>query len=83
VGVPTVASATEPFRQAITDGVDGYVAHTETEWQEKLERLIVHPEERQNMGRQARQSVLARYVTTAGNEQTYYEYLKSKVAVKL
>ncbi|MDP2837953.1 MAG: glycosyltransferase, partial [Candidatus Moranbacteria bacterium] len=83
VAVPTVAAATQTFVEAIADGVDGYVAHTEREWQEKLERLITHPEERQNMGVQARQSVLARYVTTAGNEQAYYEFLKSKVAVKL
>ena len=79
VGVPTVASATAPFREAITDGADGYVATNESEWQEKLTRLIEYPDERRRMGERARQTVLARYTTDSANDTEYYEYLKSKV----
>lgn len=79
VGVPTVASATAPFREAIADGVDGYVATNEAEWEEKLEKLIVDREARVVMGEQARQTVLARYTTESPNDREYYEYLKSKV----
>lgn len=82
VGVPTVASATAPFQEAITDGVDGYVASTEIEWQEKLEKLIVDTEARQEMGERARQTALARYTTDSADDTEYYEYLKGKVSGK-
>ncbi len=78
VGVPTVAAATEPFRLAITDGVDGYVAATEVEWEEKLEKLIIDTEARKTMGDRARQTVLTRY-TTETVEPEYLEYLREKV----
>lgn len=80
VGVPTVAAATEPFRQAIADGVDGYVAATEAEWQEKLEKLITDPEARRQMGEQARQTVRSRYTTVVADNREYYEYLRSKMS---
>ncbi len=83
VKVPTVASATAPYREAITDGVDGYVAENETVWQEKLEKLINDPKTRQQMGERARATVVAMYTTESANEQAYYEYLKSKVSVTL
>ncbi len=83
VGVPTVATATQTFREAITDGVDGYVASTESEWQEKLARLITDSEARQAMGAQARQIVLARYTTIGAGNTEYYDYLRSKVGTKL
>ncbi|MBP9728288.1 MAG: glycosyltransferase [Candidatus Moranbacteria bacterium] len=79
VGVPTVASATAPFREAITDGVDGYVAMSEAEWQEKLEKLITDETARQVMGENARQTALARYTTESANDTEYYEYLQSKI----
>lgn len=83
VGVPTVAAATRTFCEALTDGVDGFVAKDTVEWQEKLARLIEHPDERKKMGDQARQTVLKRYTTLAGDNKEYYEYLKSKVAVRI
>lgn len=39
-GVPTIASPTEPFRQAIQDGVTGFLASTPEEWCEAIERLV-------------------------------------------
>lgn len=74
VSVPTIASATQTFREAITDGVDGYVATTENEWLEKLEHLITDSEARHAMGARARQTVLDRY-TTEVSDSAYAEYL--------
>lgn len=79
VGVPTVAAATEPFRLAITDGIDGFVAATAAEWEEKLEKLIIDAEARKMMRDRARETVLARYTTGAGDNEEYYRYLKSKI----
>lgn len=78
MAVPTVASATETFREAIVDGVDGYVAATPREWQEKLERLITSDEERRHMGERARQTVLTRY-TTKWSDEAYTNFLKGKI----
>lgn len=79
VGVPTVASSTGTFREAITDGIDGFVAKDEYEWQEKLERLISNPELRKNMGASARETALRRYTTQNVNHD-YILFLKSKIS---
>lgn len=81
VSVPTVASATGTFCEAITDGIDGYVATTVEEWKDKLIRLIESPEKRRKMGEQARQTVLARYTTEKAEDTEYYEYLKSRIEI--
>lgn len=79
VAVPTVASATGTFVQAITDGVDGFVALTEAEWTEKLERLIMDKALREQMGRQAREKVLRTYTTINATHEEYYHYISSKL----
>lgn len=79
VGVPTIASATEPFREAITDGVDGFVAATEEEWREKLEKLITDKGFRIAMGEQARKTVLEKYTTENASDTEYVNYLKEKL----
>ncbi len=79
VAVPTVAAATGTFVQAITDGVDGFVAETEGEWTEKLERLIMDEELRTKMGRLAREKVLRLYATINATNEEYYQYISSKL----
>ncbi len=76
VGVPTIASATEPYTEAITDGVDGYIAKTENEWQEKLEKLIQDKEAREKIGEMARQTVVSCYTVREDKNTEYYFYLK-------
>jgi glycosyltransferase involved in cell wall biosynthesis len=78
VGVPTVASATAPYKEAIEDGVDGYVASTTEEWVEKLSRLIEDPSFRASMGEAARTKAMQKYTTENAKNTEYYEYLKSK-----
>lgn len=79
VGVPTVAVANQTFREAIEDGVDGYVASNTDAWVEKLEHLITDRHARILMGEMARQKVLTRYVTDTGWNTAYAEYLRSFV----
>ena len=54
MAVPTVAAATGTFKEAIIDGVDGYVAATTEEWIEKIGKLIANVDARRRMGEKAR-----------------------------
>lgn len=54
LGVPTVASPTEPFQQAITHRQNGLLAHDTKTWETALTYLITHPQERVAMGEAAR-----------------------------
>lgn len=76
-GVPTVASATRTFLEAIDDGVDGYTAEISKEWFEKLSQLIESAELRKKIGNRVREKVLKRYTTTSAHNDVYYSYLRS------
>lgn len=80
VGVPTIAAATQTFREAIEDGVDGFVAGNDEEWIEKLEKLISNPDLRKSMGEKAREKVLQEYTNKNSRNEEYYKYLRSKIA---
>lgn len=82
LAIPTVASGTQTFREAITDGVDGFVASTTAEWIEKISRLVEDTTFRQMMGKNARETVLKKYTTEHGDEE-YIRYIKSKLARKI
>lgn len=79
VKVPTVAAATGTFREAIADGVDGYVAATSAEWEEKIGKLIKDKGLRDNMGEKAYHTALERYTTHNAKNEAYYNYLKSRI----
>jgi glycosyltransferase involved in cell wall biosynthesis len=76
-GVPTVASRTGTFEEAITDGTDGFVAGTDEEWYQKLKTLVTNIELRQQMSRAARTTTLARYTTENGSSPEYYTFLQN------
>lgn len=80
VSVPTVAAVTQTFREAITNGVDSYVAATPEEWFSILSRLIESADLRQQIGQAARATALKRYTTQNADNREYYEYLRSKVS---
>jgi len=61
VGVPTVASPTEPFRTAIRHGETGFLAADQAAWREAIGRLVVDPVLRNRIGRSALHDVLYRY----------------------
>jgi len=79
VGVPTVATATQPFFEAIEDSVDGFAANNTEQWTLKLERLVVDKNLRISMGAKAREKALEKYTTENAHNVEYYEYLKSKL----
>ncbi len=76
VSVPTVATATQPFFEAISDGVDGFVANNTEQWIEKLEKLITDKNLRTLMGEAAREKALEKYTTENAKNEEYYEYLR-------
>jgi O-antigen biosynthesis protein len=79
VKVPTVAAATQTFCEAIEDGIDGFVASTDAEWFEKLEKLIVNKEVRKAMAEKAYQKALKKYSVENSNNEEYYEYLRDSI----
>jgi len=79
LGVPTVVTATQTFREAIEDGVDGFVADDSDAWMEKLEKLIMNRQTRQEIGAKAKIKALQNYTTKNGQSEEYYEYLRSKI----
>ncbi len=61
VRVATVASATGSYLHAISNGVNGFVARTQDDWREGLERLVADPGLRARVGREAYEDVMRRY----------------------
>ena len=76
VGVPTVASATRPFCDAITDGEDGFLASDGEAWFENLSRLVESAELRHTMGEKARQTALANFTTERAENGEYYGFVR-------
>ncbi|MDY0302723.1 MAG: glycosyltransferase [Candidatus Moranbacteria bacterium] len=76
LGVPTVATATRTFCEAISDGKDGFVAKDEIEWREKLEQLILSEELRKSMGKKAKEKALENYTVRNSQTEEYYQYLR-------
>ena len=60
VATPTVASPTEPFREAIDPGVNGYLASTTDEWVAAVGGLLADDTERARIGNRARRDALLR-----------------------
>jgi glycosyltransferase involved in cell wall biosynthesis len=57
MGVPAVCTPYGAVLGFIESGVNGFLADSEDEWYETLVRLIEHPEERERVGKAARQLV--------------------------
>lgn len=60
-GVPVVAGAVGVNREIIQDGVNGFLATNEAEWEEKLGYLLADPGLRRKLGRAARETIQERY----------------------
>lgn len=61
VGLPAVASPVGVNRDIITNGENGFLASTEEEWYDSLERLCRQPDLRMRIGRAGRRTVEERY----------------------
>ena len=79
VKTPTVAIKNQTFSGAIEDGVDGFLAETDQEWFEKLEKLILDENLRKGMGEKAYRKTLEEYTTKNAKNEEYYNYLKNKL----
>lgn len=78
--VPTVAAATQTFREAITDGVDGFLAGNTEGWTKQLEKLITDENLRESLGEKARETALSRYSNKNSRHEEFYDYLKNILA---
>jgi glycosyltransferase involved in cell wall biosynthesis len=54
LGVPTVASDLEPYRESIAQGENGYLCRTEEEWFRCISSLIEEPSLHEKMGSMAK-----------------------------
>ncbi len=79
LGIPAVVAATEPFRDAIEDGVTGFTARDPEEWFAKIEKLLLDPGFRQKMGEAAREKTLRDFTTAHARNEEYYQYLREAV----
>jgi hypothetical protein len=61
VATPTVASPTEPMTDAISDGVNGFLADSAATWAEALDRLLSDEGLRTRVGQRARRDALLRW----------------------
>lgn len=82
LGIPTIASATEAFQEAVQHGKNGLLAATPFEWEEGLERLIADPDLRARLGLQARLDTLARHTVTQDDPEVsaFIDFLQAKIA---
>jgi hypothetical protein len=61
VGVPTIASPTQPQRAAIIDGVTGWIATSAEEWERCLDEALSSAECRAHRGVAAREDAKLRF----------------------
>jgi len=61
LGLPVAASDIDPYRDAISNGLDGFLASGEREWTQALSTLIQDPQLRITVGEAARQAILKSY----------------------
>ena len=76
LGVPTAASATQPFREAVRNGEDGVLVETPDGWEAALDRLIDDAAWRDALGRAARTTAMQRFTTTHATNEPYYAHLR-------
>ena len=65
VGVPVIASPTDAFRDAVRDGVTGWLAADPEAWRDALETVVTHPERSAHAGATARTDVELRFAPAA------------------
>ncbi len=70
VGVPTIASATAGFCEAVRHGETGLLVEARQDWERGLEELVRQPDLRERLGRAARADVERHYTAEARSRQT-------------
>ncbi len=70
-GVPVVASPVGVNREIIRDGVNGFLARNEKEWEEKLTLLVADERLREKFGREGRKTVEEKYSLSTWKEKMF------------
>ena len=76
--IPTIMSPVGVNTEIIQDGVNGFLADTESEWFEKLSLLIENKELRRRLGKAGRKTVVEKYSVEA-NKQKYLDIFNSMI----
>lgn len=84
VRVPVIASPTEVYQSCIEDGVNGFLAYNDKDWEEKLITLLEDPALRDAMGERAFHSLQAVYYPAAigARSKEAYDTILLKTARK-
>ncbi len=82
VATPTIASPTQPFREAIVPGVNGLLAATHEDWLGGLELLLTDPLARRRLASRARRDALLRY-SAHRQAELYLDVLEQARAVRV
>ncbi len=61
LGMPVVGTAMGSNLEIIEDGKNGFLAETENDWYDKIKILLESPGLGENLGKEARQTVLERF----------------------
>jgi glycosyltransferase involved in cell wall biosynthesis len=69
LGIPPVATPLGCAPLVIEDGKSGFLADTESEWTNKVQRLVADPELRESVGQRAAEIAHARYTLQANAEK--------------
>lgn len=73
--IPTIMSPIGVNTEIITDGVNGFLADHIDEWVEKLSKLIESRELREQLGKEARKTVVEKYSVQA-QKDNYLKYIQ-------
>ncbi len=65
VGVPVIATSIDAYRDAVRDGVTGWLAAGDDDWRRALTTVVTHPERAAHVGATARADVELRFVPAA------------------
>ena len=65
VAVPVIASPTDAFRDAVRDGVSGWLAADPEAWEHALEAVVAHPERAAHVGATAHADLDLRFAPAA------------------
>jgi glycosyltransferase involved in cell wall biosynthesis len=71
LGIPAVVSPVGANKNVVEDGVTGYWAETENEWEEYLERLILDDELRERLGAAGRKKMIDEYAVSMMKEKFF------------
>jgi glycosyltransferase involved in cell wall biosynthesis len=74
LGIPTIASDEAPYREAIIDGVTGFIVHRPDQWRKRLVQLVNDRAMREEMGAAAKAHVTKHYSIATGWKRWEHTY---------